>query len=113
MRLHCAAIPVHGSTEAERELTTFLGSHRVLGVERHLVADGAQSAFAICVSYTDATSHHAASHDPTSPVFTNGQLAELVRRTVQTLSGSARIEGIRAAERSPGLHLSGDRASWP
>jgi hypothetical protein len=54
MRFHFAAVPVHGSAEARRELNTFLGSHRVLGVERHLVADGARSIWAICVSYTDA-----------------------------------------------------------
>jgi hypothetical protein len=35
MRFHVAAAPVHGSTEAERELNVVLGSHRVLGVERH------------------------------------------------------------------------------
>jgi hypothetical protein len=67
MKFHFAAVPVHGSADAQREMNAFLGSHRVLGVERHLVADGAQSVWAICVSYTDATSHHTAVHDTTNP----------------------------------------------
>lgn len=41
MRFHFVAVPVHGGAEARRELNTFLGSHRVLGIEQHLVADGA------------------------------------------------------------------------
>jgi len=142
MRFHFATVPVHGSAEVERELNVFLGSHRVLGVERQLVADGAQSVWAICVAYTDATSHHATSQDPSNPsrsgpgrkervdykeilgagefatfarlrewrkvtaerdgvppyaVFTNEQLAEMVRRPVQALAGLAEIEGVGPA----------------
>jgi hypothetical protein len=67
MRFHFASVPVHGSAEAQRELNAFLGSHRVLGVERHLVADGAQSIWAICAAYTEASSHGATSHAPTGP----------------------------------------------
>lgn len=93
MRFHFAAVPVHGSAEAERELNVFLGSHRVVGVERHLVADGTQSGWAICVSYTDTTSPHAASHDPIS---------------LGRSSGSG-----YAIERSPGFRLSGSRTWWP
>jgi hypothetical protein len=88
MRFHFAAVPVHGSAEAQRELNVFLGSHRVLGVERYLVADGAQTVWAICVAYTDANSH-----DPTSPNRSSG-------------SGCA-------VERAPGLRLSASRTWWP
>lgn len=113
MRFHFVAVPVHGGAEARRELNTFLGSHRVLGIEQHLVADGAQSARAICISYTDATSHHAASPHTTNLGFTNEQLAERARRPLQTRSGLAEIEGVRAVKRSPGLSLSGSRTLWP
>ena len=54
MRFHFASIAVEDSGEAERELNTFLATHRVLGVERHLVPDGPRSRWAICVTYTDA-----------------------------------------------------------
>jgi hypothetical protein len=107
MRFYVAAASVHGSAEAQRELNTYLGSRRMLGVEQPLVADGAQSVWAICVSYVDAPSHHAASHDPTRPLFTYEQRAEMVRRPVQTLAALAGIEGVGAVERSPGLRLSG------
>jgi hypothetical protein len=67
MRFHFAATPVHGGADAEQALNAFLGSHRVLHIERHLIADSAQSVRAICVSYTDATSP-----TPTGPVASRG-----------------------------------------
>jgi hypothetical protein len=56
MRFHFAAIPVHGGADAEQALNAFLSSHRALNVERHLIADGVQSVWAICVSYIDTAS---------------------------------------------------------
>jgi len=91
MRFHFAAVPVHGNAEVERELNVFLGSHRVLGVERHLVADGAQSVWAICVSHTDMTPQNAASHGSTGPRRSRGNGC--------------------AVERTPTIHLSGSR-TW-
>ena len=90
MRFHFAAVPVHGSAEAERELNVFLGSDRVVDVERYLVAEGAQSVWAICVSYTVATGGGGRRRTPTGP------------RRASSGSGCA-------VERSPGLRLSGSR----
>lgn len=53
MRFYFAAIPVCDSATAEAELNRFLGSHRVLAVDRQLVVDGARSLWAVCVSYVD------------------------------------------------------------
>jgi superfamily II DNA helicase RecQ len=137
MRFHFTAVPVHGGAEAEQALNAFLGAHRVLTVERQLVADGAQSVWAICVAYTDATApalsgparigpgrknrvdykevlgelefavfarlrewrKREADRDGIPPyaVFTNDQLAEIVRRQVQTHAGLAEIDGIGPA----------------
>lgn len=55
MRFHFAAVPVHDSGAAENELNHFLASHRVMAVDRQLVADGARSAWAVCVSYVDSS----------------------------------------------------------
>lgn len=117
MRFHFATVPVHSSAEVERELNVFLGSHRVLGVERHLVADGAQSVWAICVSYTDTTSHHAASHDLSRPSRSGPGRKELLGAA--EFAKFARLRECRAltasecaVERSPELQLSGSR-TWP
>ncbi len=67
MRFHFVAIPVQGGAGAEEALNAFLGSHRLLSLKRHLIADGAQSIWAICVTYTDATSPA-----PTGPAASRG-----------------------------------------
>lgn len=54
MKLHFITVPIHGSEAAEEDLNRFLSSHRVLTVDRQLIADGQRSAWAICVAYTDA-----------------------------------------------------------
>ena len=38
---------------ALEEVNTFLRAHRILSVDRHFVQDGANSVWAICVSYLD------------------------------------------------------------
>lgn len=53
MRLHFLTIPVFESAPAEAELNRFLAGHRVLAVDRQLVADGTRSAWVVCVSYVD------------------------------------------------------------
>ncbi len=53
MRLHFVTVPIHGSEAAEQEINHFLATHRVLSVDRQLVADGPRSAWAICITYVD------------------------------------------------------------
>lgn len=53
VRLHFVTIPVFESDAAEAELNRFLAGHRVLAVDRQLVADGPRSAWTVCVSYVD------------------------------------------------------------
>ncbi len=61
MRLHFVGVPVLGGEAAEAELNRFLATHRVLSVERHLVADGGSSVWAVCVQYTPGVAKGAAS----------------------------------------------------
>lgn len=115
MRLHFAAIPVLGGGEAEETLNQFLASHRVLSIDRHLIADGARSVWAVCVTYLDA------SVSPAADVARRGrvdyrevlsaeefavfaklralrkQLAEMVRRRVVSVGDLARIDGVGPA----------------
>lgn len=51
MRLQFFVVPVYGADKAAAELNQFLGEHRILGVDRQLIADGANSFWAICVSF--------------------------------------------------------------
>ena len=66
MRLHFVSVPTHSSAAAEDELNAFLGSHRVVAVDRQLVADGARSAWAVCVEYVDGDPVAATAH-PANP----------------------------------------------
>ena len=50
MQVRFFTVPVFGDTTAEGELNAFLASHRILHVDRHLVQDGAASAWAVCVA---------------------------------------------------------------
>jgi len=58
--MHFVTIPVFDSGAAQAELNRFLAAHRVLAVERQLIADGAGSAWAVCVSYVDRPAARAA-----------------------------------------------------
>lgn len=51
MQLKAFTIPIHDSGGALDEVNTFLRANRVLAVDRHFVQDGANSVWAICVSY--------------------------------------------------------------
>lgn len=53
MQYRFFTIPVIGDEEWETELNTFLKAERVLNVDRHLIQDGRNSVWAICVSYQD------------------------------------------------------------
>lgn len=135
MRLHFATVPIHDGRAEEDELNRFLAAHRVVGIERHFVADGVRSAWAVCVAWVDAEPPRAgppraegkkervdyrellepeqfatyaklrevrkrlAERDGVPPyaVVTNEQMAEMVRRQVQTLAEVARIDGVGPA----------------
>lgn len=53
MRFRFFSVPVHDPDPAADELNRFLAGHRILAVEKHFVADGANSAWAICVGFDD------------------------------------------------------------
>ena len=135
MRQHFVTVPLYDGAAAEEELNRFLASHRVIGIERHFVADGPRSVWALCVSWvvtppreegsTPAegrkgrvdyretlsaedfavfvklrdTRNALAERDGVPPyaVFTNEQLAEVVRRKVTSTAGLAQIEGVGPA----------------
>jgi superfamily II DNA helicase RecQ len=44
-------VPIQSTAEAEAELNAFLGSHKVLAVDRQWVDQGANSFWAVCVDY--------------------------------------------------------------
>jgi len=48
-------VPVHGGGDAAAELNQFLNNHRILSIDRQLVADAANSAWAVCVSFDHVT----------------------------------------------------------
>src|SRR5258708_6077792 len=54
MQFRFFTIPVHDSGGAAEELNRFLNAHRILAVERHLLADAANSAWVVCVSFDEA-----------------------------------------------------------
>lgn len=52
MRLRFFSIPALAPEQASEEVSTFLSTHRVLGIDRRFVDAGADSYWAICVTYT-------------------------------------------------------------
>jgi superfamily II DNA helicase RecQ len=56
MRLAFFHVPVLDSEDAAAALNRFLASSRILAVERHFISDGANSAWAICVTFDDTGS---------------------------------------------------------
>ena len=53
MQLKFFDIPVHQAEEAGEDLNRFLRAHRIINIERHFVSAGANSSWAICVSYVE------------------------------------------------------------
>lgn len=51
MRMRFFQIPLRDATEAAADFNRFLSSHRIVSVDRELVHDGENSAWAVCVSY--------------------------------------------------------------
>lgn len=51
MGLRFFAVPVRDSSTCEQELNGFLAGHKVVSIERHLIDQGVNSFWAICVDY--------------------------------------------------------------
>ncbi len=125
-------VPVNGDqTKAEAEVNRFLGSHRILSVDRQFVPDGVNSTWAVCVTYigkdpaADSSGKRsqvdykevlneadfeiyaklrnkrkelsAAQGVPAYALFTNEQLASLVRQRVDSIEALRRIDGVGEA----------------
>jgi superfamily II DNA helicase RecQ len=132
MKMQFFTIPMADSQEAAEALNAFLAAHRVVHVERHFVAEGANSAWSICVSYTEGDNRPAVDKRqqkkvdyretlsepqfavfaklrtlrktladqegvPAYALFTNEQLAEMVRRPALSLEALAGIDGVGEA----------------
>lgn len=52
MRIKIVTIPIHAGNEQENELNRFLGSHRILSLEKRFLEAGADSAWTFCVTWT-------------------------------------------------------------
>jgi superfamily II DNA helicase RecQ len=127
MKLRFFTIPMQDGLHEADELNAFLSSHRILSVERHFVADGSNSTWAVCVCYLQSAGRPApekrgrvdyrevlsesdfaafaklrslrkalAEKDgvPAYALFTNEQLAEMVRRRVRSVAAMEQIEGV-------------------
>jgi hypothetical protein len=53
MKMQFFTISIADHQAATDALNAFLAAHRVVHVERHFVAEGANSAWSICVSYME------------------------------------------------------------
>jgi superfamily II DNA helicase RecQ len=55
MGLRFFVVPVHDSSAFEQDLNGFLARHKVVSIDRHLIDQGANSFWAICVDYLSHT----------------------------------------------------------
>ncbi len=53
MQYRFFTIPIFESDDSEAALNAFLGTQRVVHVDRHLIQDGRNSVWAICIGYQD------------------------------------------------------------
>lgn len=53
MKIKIVTIPIHAGSEQENELNRFLSSHRILSVDKRFIDAGADSAWSICVTWSD------------------------------------------------------------
>ena len=135
MRLRFFSIPAAAPDAAEAALNQFLAAHRISHVERQLVADGAASFWAVCVTWVEGGAEAPPPADaarrtrgldyrellaadefalydrlrglrrqqaeaeglPTYAVFTNEQLAAMVRSRAQSAGALAAIDGVGEA----------------
>ena len=88
MHLRFFTIPIHGGDEAAAELNRFLGAHRILAIDRSLVQDGANSAWALCVSFESAA-------DPSQPGKRGGKIDYREVLNEQDFAVFARLRTLR------------------
>ncbi|MBK8908173.1 MAG: HRDC domain-containing protein [Rhodospirillales bacterium] len=112
------------------EVNRFLGAHRIVAIDRQFVQDGANSAWALCITYVQSANRPPPGRRgridyrevlteadfsvfvklrelrktladqegvPAYALFTNEQLAEMVRRHVRTAGALREIDGVGAA----------------
>jgi superfamily II DNA helicase RecQ len=127
MQLRFFTIPVNAGEDTSAELNRFLAGHRILSIDRQLVVDGSNSAWAICVSFDDGGTRPIATKRgkvdfkdilsepefavfarlralrkelaeaegvPAYALFTNEQLANMVRKRVILASALRAIPGV-------------------
>jgi hypothetical protein len=68
MQLRFFAFPVLHGEELAAEINRFLSNHRILAVERHLIVDRPNSAWAICVGFDE----NASAGTPRAPIASRG-----------------------------------------
>jgi superfamily II DNA helicase RecQ len=59
MLLRFFTVPVCDGDDAAEEVNRFLGAHRIIAIDRHLIDDGPNSAWALCVSYVRSANRSA------------------------------------------------------
>ncbi|HEX4612905.1 MAG TPA: HRDC domain-containing protein [Urbifossiella sp.] len=130
MKLRIFSVPTLHPDAATADVNAFLGSQRIVHVERQFVADGANSFWSVCVSYVDGGDRPAPQKGekvdyrevlpavefavfaklrtlrkelsekdgvPAYALFTNEQLADMVRQSVTSITALRRIKGVGAA----------------
>lgn len=130
MKLHFATVPALDPDAATQALKQFLGTHRVVSVDRQLIQDGARSYWSVCITYVKGESEPAKSGRcgvdyrqvlpeaqfavfaklrevrkglaqadgvPPYAVFTNKQLADMVRKPVTNLAELRALPGVGEA----------------
>lgn len=88
MHLRFFTVPIHGGDETAAELNRFLGAHRILTIDRSLVQDGANSAWALCVSFEPAA-------DPSQPGKRGGKIDYREVLNEQDFAVFARLRTLR------------------
>ena len=92
-------IPLRDVSSAETELNAFLGSHRVLGVERPFADRGANSFWTLCVDYLPGVGGAAAPSFDKKGASTTGKSCRRRTPRLRQIAGSA--EQIAHAEAVP------------
>ena len=129
MKVRIFTIPIHETTEKEKELNVFLSGRRIIAVDKRFVDAGIDSAWTFCITWTETTDKapiqkgkidykqvfdekeftiYAALRElrkklaeqegvPAYALFTNEQLAEMVRQRVKSQAQLNQIKGIGQA----------------
>ena len=130
MKIRVFSVPTQNPDTAVADLNGFLGSQRIVHLERQFVDDGVNSFWSICVTYIDGGVRPATAKGekidyrevlpeaefaiyaklrtlrkeladkegiPAYALFTNEQMAEMVRQSVTSLDALRRIKGVGPA----------------